>query len=98
MYISLAGVVCGIIGGIIGYLFNFFASGQALSWDLFLGTLIFSIIAGICALVVKDNDKVSGIIFLVCAIGLFICSTVYGLLGAVLLAIAGFIALLRDRL
>jgi hypothetical protein len=92
-------IVLGVLGGIFGLLGGVFAlilSAFAPSvGGLGISAVLASIVGLVGAVYVSQNPKIGGIILLISAIWLLISISAYGVLGAVLLGIAGLMALIR---
>lgn len=90
--LGISGGVFGLIGGIFALLFSFFVS-DALS--LGISAVLASIVGIVGAIYVTKNPRWGGIILIISAIWLLISISLFGLLGAILLLIAGIVALVR---
>ncbi len=93
-------LVLGIIGGIFGLLGGAFAIilsafGGTEILALGISAILASIVGIVGSVYVKNNAKTGGIILIVSAVWLLISISAYGILGAVLLGIAGLLALIR---
>jgi len=100
-----AEMILGIIGGIFGIvagLVVFFPYGYEYGWGFeypygLLGALaiIFSVIGIVGAAIVESKTKISGVLMIVAAVLGLISVFVFYVLPAILLGIAGILALLR---
>jgi hypothetical protein len=92
MVLGILGGVFGLIGGVFALVFAAFAPSVG---GLGLSAVLASIVGIVGAVYVGQNPKIGGIILIISAIWLLISISVFGVLGAVLLGIAGLIALIR---
>ena len=93
-------LVLGIIGGIFGLLGGIFAVlfGSLAAADIVLlgiSAILASIIGIVGSIYVTRNVKIGGIILIVSAVWLLISISLFGVMGSILLGIAGLVALLR---
>lgn len=84
---ALAGLFIGSVGGALG------AAGASTVTGLAAGAAILAIIGIVGAALVKSRTKLAGALMLISAIGGFIAIFLFYLIGAVLLFIAGVMAL-----
>jgi len=91
--LGILGGVFGLLGGIFAILFSTFDASVG---GLGISAVLASIVGLIGAVYVTQNPKIAGIILLISAIWLVISISVFGILGAVILAIAGLLALMRS--
>ena len=100
MVLGILGGVFGLIGAIIAFFIGSLGSAFAVTGSsdvTVLGASAFlaSIVGIVGAVYVTKDPKIGGIILIISAIWLLISISVFGVLGAVLLGIAGLIALIR---
>lgn len=93
-------LVLGIIGGIFGLLGGIFAVlfGSIAAADIVIlgiSAILASIIGIVGSIYVTRNAKIGGIILIVSAVWLLISISLFGVMGSILLGIAGLAALLR---
>ncbi|NYB53064.1 MAG: hypothetical protein HVN35_10980 [Methanobacteriaceae archaeon] len=86
MALGIAGGIFGLIGGIIGLIFV---------PELGVSAILASIVGIIAAIYVTRNPKWGGIILIISAIWLLISISLFGVLGCILIFIAGLVALVR---
>ena len=101
MVLGILGGVFGLIGAIIAFFIVSLGSAFAVTGSsdvTVLGASAFlaSIVGIVGAVYVTKDPKIGGIILIISAIWLLISISLFGLLGAVLLGIAGVIALIRN--
>jgi hypothetical protein len=101
MVLGILGGVFGLIGAIIAFFIGSLGSAFAVTGSsdvTVLGASAFlaSIVGIVGAVYVTKDPKIGGIILIISAIWLLISISLFGLLGAVLLGIAGVIALIRN--
>ena len=99
----------GLIGGIIGLIASvlammvggvdaaFSSSGTSVITGLAWAAFFFSILAIIGAIVVRTKDKLGGILLLVSAVGGFVCISMFYLISAILIGIAGIMGLIAKK-
>lgn len=89
--LGLLGGIFGFVTGFLGLVLSAFADlGSSVVWIFLLA------IAGIVgSAVVKSKAKLGGWIMLISGIGILICSSLFGLLPAILLIIGGLMALIK---
>lgn len=90
--LGILGGVFGLLGGVVALIFSAFAP------DIFalgVSAILASIVGLVGAVYVTQNAKYGGIILIISAIWLLISISAFGVLGAVLLGIAGLSALIR---
>ena len=92
LILGIVGGVFGLIGGILALLFSAFESSL---FGLGASAILASIIGLIGSIYVTQNPKYGGIILIISAVWLLISISAFGILGAVLLGIAGLSALIR---
>ena len=84
--LGLVGGIFGLMGGIIGLIFI---------PELGVSALLASIVGIIAAIYVTQNPKWGGIILVISSIWLLISISLFGVLGFILLLIAGLVAIFR---
>jgi hypothetical protein len=92
MILGILGGVFGLLGGVFALIFAAFAPSVG---GLGLSAVLASIVGLVGAIYVGQNPKIGGIILIISAIWLLISISVFGVLGAALLGIAGLMALIR---
>lgn len=95
---GIIGLIAAILAMMVGNVDAFFSSSgtssiTTLAWLAFF----FSILAIIGAIRVRENAKVGGILMIVAAIGGFFCIFTFYLISAVLIGIAGIMAVLVKK-
>jgi hypothetical protein len=100
LLLGILGGVFGIFGAIAAILLGglgaaFAASGSGQITVLGISALFASIVGIGAAAFVLNNPKMGGIILIISAIWLLISISLFGVLGAVLLGLAGLLAILR---
>jgi len=93
MVLGIIGGVFGILGAIFAIVFSAFGGDEILM--LGMSALIGSIVGIVGAVYVKNNAKYAGIILIISAIWVLVSISLFGILPAVLLGIAGILALVR---
>jgi hypothetical protein len=92
-------IILGILGGIFGLLGGVFALIFSAFEPSVFGLGVSAILASIAGLVgavyVTQNAKYGGLILIISAVWLLISISAFGILGAVLLGVAGLFALIR---
>ncbi len=101
MVLGILGGVFGLIGAIVAFFIGslgtaFGATGASDVTGLGASAFLASIVGIVGAVYVTKNPKIGGIILIISAIWLLISISLFGLLGAALLGIAGLIALIRN--
>ena len=86
------GGIFGLIGGVFALMFSAFAPSVG---SLGISAVLASIVGIIAAAYVMQNAKWGGIILILSAVWLLISISLFGVLGAVLLGLAGLLAILR---
>jgi hypothetical protein len=84
--LGLVGGIFGLMGGIIGLIFI---------PELGVSALLASVVGIIAAIYVTKNPKWGGIILVISSIWLLISISLFGVLGFILLLIAGLVAIFR---
>lgn len=100
-------MVLGILGGLIGFGGAFFAlfigsvdtavNGSSEVSGLGSSAFIFSILAIIGAVIVKFKAKLGGWLMLICGIAIIVSISLFGIVPAVFLIIAGLMGILRKE-
>lgn len=90
--LGIMGGIFGLLGGIFALIFSAFAPSVG---SLGVSAVLASIVGLIGAAFVLQNPKWGGIILVVSAVWLLISISLFGVLGAVLLGLAGLLAILR---
>ena len=90
--VGILGGIFGLLGGIFAVLFGVFASEVA---GLGVSAILASIVGIAGAAYVLKSPKWGGIILIISAVWLLISISLFGIPGAVLLGLAGLLALLR---
>ncbi|RKJ65849.1 DUF4064 domain-containing protein [Butyricicoccus sp. 1XD8-22] len=98
--LGLLGGIFGFIGAIMALFIGgidaaFSSTGESEVIGLGWGAVLFSIIAIVGCILVRTKDKIGGILMLVAAVGGIICISLFYLIPAILLVIAGVMALVR---
>lgn len=93
LVLGILGAVFGLFGAVFAIMFSAFGGSEILI--LGLSALIASIVGIIGSVYVKTNAKYGGIILIISAIWLLISISVFGIMGAIFLGIAGILALVR---
>lgn len=92
-------IILGVIGGIFGLLGGvfalFFSAFEPSVGILGISAILASIAGLVGAVYVSNNSKYGGIILIISAVWLIISISLFGILGAVFLGIAGLSALIR---
>lgn len=86
-------LVLGIVGGIFGLLGGIFA--LLFIPELGLSAILASVVGIVGAVYITRNAKWGGIILIISSIWLLISISFFGVLGFILLLIAGFVAIFR---
>ena len=92
LVLGVIGGIFGLLGGIFALMFSAFAPSVG---SLGVSAVLASIVGIVGAAYVMQNAKWGGIILIVSALWLLISISLFGVLGAVLLGLAGLIAVLR---
>lgn len=92
LVLGILGGIFGLLGGVFALMFSAFAPSVA---NLGISAVIASIVGLIGSAYVLQNPKWGGIILIVSAVWLLISISLFGVLGAVLLGLAGLLAVLR---
>jgi len=92
LVLGILGGIFGLLGGVFALMFSAFAPSVG---SLGASAVIASIVGLIGSAYVLRNAKWGGIILLVSAVWLLISISLFGVLGAVLLSLAGLLAVLR---
>lgn len=90
--LGILGGIFGLLGGIFALMFSAFAPSVG---SLGVSAVLASIVGLIGAAFVLQNPKWGGIILIASAVWLLISISLFGVLGAVLLGLAGLLAVLR---
>lgn len=90
--LGILGGVFGLLGGVVALIFSAFAPSV---FGLGVSAVLASIVGLIGAVYVAQNPKYGGIILIISAVWLLISISAFGILGAVLMGIAGLTALIR---
>jgi len=90
--LGVLGGVFGLSGGVIALIFSAFESSI---FGLAVSAILASIVGLVGAVYVTQNPKNGGIILIISAVWLLISISAFGVIGAVLLGIAGLAALIR---
>ncbi len=90
--LGVLGGVFGLLGGVFALIFSAFESSI---FGLGVSAVLASIVGLVGAVYVTQNPKIGGIILIISAIWLLISISAFGVIGAVLLGIAGLAALIR---
>ena len=92
LVLGIIGGIFGLLGGVFALMFSAFAPSVG---SLGISAVLASIVGIVGAAYVMQNAKWGGIILIVSAIWLLISISLFGVLGAVLLGLAGLLAVLR---
>ena len=92
LVLGIIGGIFGLLGGVFALMFSAFAPSVG---SLGISAVLASIVGIVGAAYVMQNAKWGGIILIVSAVWLLISISVFGVLGAVLLGLAGLLAVLR---
>ena len=92
LVLGILGGIFGLLGGVFALMFSAFAPSVA---GLGASAVVASIVGLIGSAYVLHNPKWGGIILIVSAVWLLISISLFGVLGAVLLGLAGLLAVLR---
>ena len=92
LILGIIGGIFGLIGGVFALMFSAFAPSVG---SLGISAVLASIVGIIAAAYVMQNAKWGGIILILSAVWLLISISVFGVLGAVLLGLAGLLAVIR---
>jgi hypothetical protein len=92
LILGILGGVFGLLGGVFALIFSAFEPSV---FGLGVSAVVASIVGLVGAIYVTQNAKYGGIILIISAVWLLISISAFGVLGAVLLGIAGFSALIR---
>ena len=92
LILGIIGGIFGLIGGVFALMFSAFAPSVG---SLGISAVLASIVGIIAAAYVMQNAKWGGIILILSAVWLLISISVFGVLGAVLLGLAGLLAIIR---
>ena len=92
LVLGIIGGIFGLLGGVFALMFSAFAPSIG---SLGVSAVLASIVGIVGAAYVMQNAKWGGIILIVSAIWLLISISLFGVLGAVLLGLAGLLAVLR---
>ena len=90
--LGIMGGIFGLLGGVFALIFSAFAPSVG---SLGASAVLASIVGIFGAAYVMQNPKYGGIILIISAIWLLISISLFGLIGAVLLGLAGLLAVLR---
>ena len=93
LVLGILGGVFGLLGGVFALIFSAFAPSVGV---LGFSAILASIAGLIGAIFVSSNPKYGGIILIISAVWLLISISAFGILGAVLLGVAGLVALIRN--
>ena len=92
LVLGILGAIFGFIGSIIAFFLSAFAPGLA---ALGISAFLASLVGLIGAIYVRNNAKKGGIVLIVAAVWLLISISLYGVLGFILLLVAGICAVFR---
>ena len=92
LVLGIIGGIFGLLGGVFALMFSAFAPSVG---TLGVSAVLASIVGIFGAAYVMQNAKWGGIILIVSAVWLLISISLFGVLGAVLLGLAGLLAVLR---
>jgi hypothetical protein len=92
LILGILGGVFGLLGGVFALIFSAFEPSL---FGLGVSAVVASIVGLVGAIYVTQNAKYGGIILIISAVWLLISISAFGVLGAVLLGIAGLSALIR---
>ena len=90
--LGILGGVFGLLGGVFALIFSAFAPSVG---SLGVSAVLASIVGLVGAVYVSQNPRIGGIILIISAVWLLISISAFGILGAVLLGIAGLLGLVR---
>ncbi|MDP1553153.1 MAG: hypothetical protein Q8M06_09085 [Methanobacteriaceae archaeon] len=93
LLLGIIGGIFGLLGGIFAVLFGSIAAADIVI--LGISAILASIIGIVGSIYVTRNAKIGGIILIVSAVWLLISISLFGVMGSILLGIAGLVALLR---
>lgn len=93
LLLGIIGGIFGLLGGIFAVLFGSIAAADIVI--LGISAILASIIGIVGSIYVTRNAKIGGIILIVSAVWLLISISLFGVMGSILLGIAGLAALLR---
>jgi hypothetical protein len=93
LLLGIIGGIFGLLGGIFAVLFGSLAAADIVI--LGISAILASIIGIVGSIYVTRNAKIGGIILIVSAVWLLISISLFGVMGSILLGIAGLAALLR---
>lgn len=93
LVLGITGGIFGLLGGIFAVLFGSLAAVDIVL--LGISAILASIIGIVGSIYVTRNAKIGGIILIVSAVWLLISISLFGVMGSILLGIAGLVALLR---
>lgn len=92
LILGIIGGIFGLIGGVFALMFSAFAPSVG---GLGTSAVLASIVGIIAAAYVMQNARWGGIILIISAVWLLISISLFGILGAVLLGLAGLLAIIR---
>jgi hypothetical protein len=92
LILGILGGIFGLLGGIFALMFSVFATDIA---TLGISAVLASIVGLVGTVFVLKNAKWGGIILVISAIWLLISISLFGIIGAVLLGLAGILAIFR---
>jgi hypothetical protein len=92
LILGIIGGIFGLLGGVFVLIFSAFAQSAG---GLGISAVLASIVGIIAAAYVMQNAKWGRIILILSAVWLLISISLFGVLGAVLLGLAGLLAVLR---
>lgn len=92
--IALIAGIFGLIGSVVMLFISAFATGLV---DQALGGLVFSTLAIIAAIISAKKQKAGGIMMIISAIGGFFTVSVFYIVSAILLIIAGIMSLRKSK-
>ena len=92
LILGIIGGIFGLIGGVFALMFSAFEPSVG---SLGISAVLASIVGIIAAAYVMQNAKWGGIILILSAIWLLISISLFGVLGAILLGLAGLLAIIR---
>lgn len=93
LVLGIIGAIFGLLGGVFAIMLSHLEEAEIFA--LGISALLASIVGIVGSVYVKNNAKTGGIILIISAIWLLISISAYGILGFILLGIAGLIALIR---
>ncbi|MDI6644324.1 MAG: hypothetical protein QME14_04630 [Methanobacteriaceae archaeon] len=91
--LGIVGGIFGLLGGTFAVFFGSFAGDEIVL--LGISAIMASIVGIVSSVYVTKNPKIGGIVLIVSAIWLLISISLFGVLGTILLGLAGFLAVLR---